>query len=47
MPANMALCDNKMAIISWSDKPIGVLITSKQIVDKQKDFFKSLWKIIE
>tara|TARA_Y100000031_G_C8223897_1_gene387342 strand:- start:791 stop:898 length:108 start_codon:yes stop_codon:yes gene_type:complete len=33
-----------MAIISWDEKPTGVLIHSNHIVEKQKEFFKSLWK---
>jgi len=32
-----------MAVISWSDKPVGVLIKSKKIVEKQKEFFMSIW----
>jgi len=43
MPANMAFCNDKMAVISWSDKPVGVLIKSKKIVEKQKEFFMSIW----
>lgn len=45
VPANTGICNNKMAIISWDKKPTGVLIHSKHIVEKQKEFFNSLWKI--
>jgi len=44
VPANSGICNNKLAIISWDEKPTGVLIHSKHIVDKQKEFFNSLWK---
>ena len=43
VPANSGICNDKMAIISWGEKPTGVLIHSKHIVEKQKEFFNSLW----
>lgn len=43
VPANTGICNNKMAIISWENKPTAVLIHSKQMVEKQKEFFNSLW----
>jgi len=43
LPANSAICGNKMVLVSWGDQPTGVLIESKQIIDQQKEFFKSLW----
>jgi HTH-type transcriptional regulator, sugar sensing transcriptional regulator len=45
-PANIGICNDKIAIISWDEKPTGVLIQSKQIAKKQKEFFHSLWKSI-
>ncbi|MFA6888344.1 MAG: helix-turn-helix domain-containing protein [Candidatus Woesearchaeota archaeon] len=44
IPANTAICNNKMVLMSWGEKPTGILITSKQLVDLQKKFFKELWK---
>lgn len=44
LPSNTGICDDKIALISWDEKPSGVLITSKHIVDKQKEFFHSMWK---
>ncbi|MGV8151281.1 MAG: TrmB family transcriptional regulator [Candidatus Woesearchaeota archaeon] len=44
VPANTGLCTDKMAIINWGEKPKGVLIRSKDIVSKQKEFFNALWK---
>ena len=46
VPANSGICNDKMAIISWGEKPTGVLIHSKHIVEKQKEFFNSLWENI-
>ncbi|MBW2981640.1 helix-turn-helix domain-containing protein [Candidatus Woesearchaeota archaeon] len=47
LPANTGICNNKMALISWGEKPTGILIQSKQIVKKQKEFFNELWNKIE
>ncbi len=47
VPSNTGICNNKMALISWGDNPKGVLIQSKQIVEKQKEFFKSMWEKIK
>jgi len=44
LPANTGICNNKMALISWGEKPTGILIQSKQIVKKQKEFFNELWE---
>ena len=46
LPANQGVCNDKLAIITWGDKPSGVLIKSKEIAKKQKEFFKAMWKII-
>lgn len=43
VPANSGICNDKMALISWGEKPKAVLIQSKQIVEKQKIFFNELW----
>jgi len=43
VPANTGICNDKMALISWGEKPTGVLIQSKNIIEKQKEFFNSLW----
>jgi HTH-type transcriptional regulator, sugar sensing transcriptional regulator len=47
VPANTGICNDKMAIISWGDKPTGVLIHSKHIVEKQKEFFDSMWRQVK
>lgn len=43
IPANTGICGDKMALLSWGDKPIGILITSKQITEKQRQFFTAFW----
>jgi len=43
VPANTGICNNKMALLSWGEKPLGVLIQSKQLVEKQKQFFNAFW----
>jgi sugar-specific transcriptional regulator TrmB len=46
IPSNISICNNKMAIISWGEKPTGILIRSKQICKSQIEFFESLWKSV-
>ncbi|MFZ5955303.1 MAG: TrmB family transcriptional regulator [Nanoarchaeota archaeon] len=43
LPANTGMCNDRVAIISWEEKPMGILIYSKHIAKKQKDFFNALW----
>lgn len=43
VPANTGICNNKIVFISWGDKPTGILIKSKDIVDKQRKFFNAFW----
>ena len=44
VPANSGVCNDKYAIISWGEKPCGILIKSKHLVQKQKDFFNAFWE---
>ncbi|MBI5003048.1 hypothetical protein HZC31_06705 [Candidatus Woesearchaeota archaeon] len=44
IPSNVSICNNKMAFITWGEKPTGILIQSKQLVDSEKAFFHELWK---
>ncbi len=43
LPPNTMILHNKVAIISWEDEPSGVLITSKEIAKKYKEFFDYMW----
>ena len=45
IPENTGMCGNKMAIISWLENPKAILITSKNIVNKQRRFFNEIWKM--
>lgn len=47
IPANTAICNDKMALISWDIKPIGVLIQGKNLVKKEKEFFYALWDMLK
>ena len=44
MMPNMAVCNDKVALITWGEKPVGFLIHSKQIAEKYKEYFKYLWQ---
>ncbi len=44
IPKNISICNNKMALITWGEKPKGILIESEQIVESQKEYFNELWK---
>lgn len=45
IPSNISICNNKMVLFQWGDKPSGILIESKQIIDSQINLFNQLWKI--
>jgi len=44
IPSNTSMCNNKIALITWGDKPSGILINSPQLYESQVSFFKELWK---
>lgn len=46
IPSNMSICNDKMALITWGEKPIGILVTSQQLVQSQINFFKELWNMV-
>lgn len=43
IPENTGICNNKMAIITWGNKPRAILISSKSVVSKQTKFFNEIW----
>lgn len=43
IPSNISLCNNRVALFSWEDRPIGYLIESKQIADIFRNFFYEVW----
>jgi len=42
--ANIAIFKDRVVFINWGEIPSGVIMTSKQISDKMRSFFNSLWK---
>jgi HTH-type transcriptional regulator, sugar sensing transcriptional regulator len=44
-PANQIIVNDMIAMISWGEKPTGVLIRSIQLAKKQKEFFDAMWKL--
>ena len=43
IPSDITICDNKVSLIAWEEKPIGYLIRSKQIYKIYKKFFEEIW----
>ena len=43
IPSNISIFKDKIAFFSWGEKPVGYLITSKQIADMYRDFFHEIW----
>ncbi len=44
-PPTTIIINNKVAIISWTEEPSGILIHSKEIYDSYVKFFEYIWKI--
>ena len=45
LPGTMDIFKDKVLVVSWQSKPIGILITSDEIADHFKRYFDSLWAI--
>lgn len=45
IPANVSICNDRMALITWGERPTGTLIQSRQLAQSQMRFFNSIWKI--
>jgi len=43
IPGNIDVYKDKLLFISWGTAPIGILITSKDMAQKFKDYFYSIW----
>ncbi len=43
IPLDISICKNKVAFITWGDRPIGYLIRSPQIFEMFKKFFMRIW----
>jgi len=44
IPGNIDIHEDKVLFTSFKDKPLATLITSKDIADKFKEYFYSIWK---
>ncbi|HLC58177.1 MAG TPA: helix-turn-helix domain-containing protein [Candidatus Nanoarchaeia archaeon] len=42
-PGNIDIYKDRLLFISWSNNPIAILITSKAIADKFRQYFYSIW----
>ncbi|MDD4983647.1 MAG: helix-turn-helix domain-containing protein [Candidatus ainarchaeum sp.] len=45
IPSDISICGNKMAMISFKDKPRGILIDCEEIVTQHRNFFNSIWNL--
>ncbi len=43
IPSDVSICNSKVALIAWGDKPVGYLIRSPQIFEMFKKFFMKIW----
>lgn len=41
------LYGNKVAIISWTENPVGFLLQDKQTVDSYKNYFRFMWDVAD
>ncbi len=41
------LFDNKVALLMWTEEPMGILIEHKEVYQSYKNYFEYLWKIAE
>ncbi|PIN88969.1 hypothetical protein COU60_04810 [Candidatus Pacearchaeota archaeon CG10_big_fil_rev_8_21_14_0_10_34_76] len=46
VPGNIDITDNSVLITVWTDKPLGILIQSKEVARNFQKYFDSIWKII-
>jgi hypothetical protein len=44
LPQNMGIFKNMTCIVTWGEKPRGILITSSVVAEKNRKFFNSLWE---
>src|SRR3989344_2236562 len=42
IPGNIDLVNDKLLLITWSENPLAILITSKDMADKFRDYFYSI-----
>jgi sugar-specific transcriptional regulator TrmB len=42
---NVDIIGDKILLISWKEKPLGILIHSQEIAENFKDYFDNIWKL--
>lgn len=45
VPGNIDIFRDKVLIVTWREKPIGILIQSQEIADNFRAYFESVWKV--
>jgi sugar-specific transcriptional regulator TrmB len=46
IPTNTSICNDKIAFFSWEpEREVGYLVHSKQIAQRYREFFRSVWSI--
>ncbi|MFH1455445.1 MAG: helix-turn-helix domain-containing protein [archaeon] len=45
VPGNIDFINDKVLITTWQEKPVGILIHSKEIAESYKTYFKAVWKM--
>ncbi len=45
VPGNIDIFKDKVLIVTWREKPIGILIQSQEIADNFRAYFESVWKV--
>lgn len=44
IPGNIDIAKDKVLLITWREKPIGILINSHEVADNFRQYFESVWK---
>ena len=47
IPPDTTIFRNKLALVSWSEKPRGVLITSQELADQYLELWREVWQKAE
>lgn len=45
IPGNIDITDTAILITIWAEKPIGILIESKEVAENYRNYFDSIWSI--
>ena len=45
IPGNVDIFQDKIMIVSWSEKPVAFLIRSREIAESMREYFESVWAV--